>query len=164
LNYCNVYSTLCDRYPIGVDEFGNFNIILSNIITEWESNNIDPENELSITSFCDYKRIRSEWFVDITISGVNIIQLPFFNGRGYNTNHCGTSISSGPCLSDWDDALETCLNQMISLGYDWRYETDVDGTPSVRIWYTNCTTQLTTIKTIDIKVGVRFNVPCGLTL
>jgi len=165
LNDCNVYSTLCDRYPTGVNEFGNFNIVLSNIIAEWEINNIDPENELSITSFCNYRKITSEWFVDITISGVNIIQLPFFNGRGYNTNHCGTSISSGPCLADWDVALETCLNQMISLGYDWRYETDVDGTPSVRIWYTNCTTQLTTIKVIDIKVGVRFNVPCGqLTL
>ena len=30
--------------------------------------------------------------IDASINGVNIIQYPFFNGRGYNSLTCGTSL------------------------------------------------------------------------
>jgi hypothetical protein len=89
---------------------------------------------------------------------------------GYNSLTCGTeiyptqSLSSGPCPSSWEDALDNCLEQMISLGYDYRYEydsnDDMDLEPTkVRIWDTNCSS--TPIRrTILIRVGVEFTITC----
>ena len=167
LSDCNAWSTLCERYPDSVLEFGNFNNVLTDVINNWANPINGP---IPDTSGCYFDTINSTWFVDISINGVNIIQYPFFNGRGYNSLTCGTdtyptqSLSSSPCPSSWETALTNCLQQMISLGYDYRYEhdinDDVDLEPTkVRIWDTNCSS--TPIRrTILIRVGVEFTITC----
>jgi len=167
LSDCNAWSTLCERYPDSVLEFGNFNNVLTDVINQWANPISGP---IPDTSGCYFDTINSTWFVDISINGVNIIQYPFFNGRGYNSLTCGTdtyptqSLSSSPCPSSWETALTNCLQQMISLGYDYRYEYDInddrDSEPTkVRIWDTNCSS--TPIRrTILIRVGIEFTITC----
>jgi len=167
LSDCNAWSTLCDRYPDSVLEFGNFNNVLTDVINQWENPITGP---IPDTSGCYFDTINSTWFVDISINGVNIIQYPFFNGRGYNSLICGTdtyptqSLSSGPCPSSWETALTNCLQQMISLGYDYRYEYDVNDDlnakpTKVRIWDTNCSSRPIR-RTILIRVGIEFTITC----
>jgi hypothetical protein len=104
------------------------------------------------TEGCDEDTISSDWFVDITINGFNINQVPFFHGSGlYFPN-------SVPNLSDWETALNQTLQQIYSLGYDYRYET-IDNVYYVRIWDTNCATTPST-KTITINVGIQYSISC----
>jgi len=162
LSDCTAQSTICSRYPNGVDELG-FNLVLADVIENWVINEIgfDLNN-----SGCDTTTINSDWFVDLNINGT-ILQYPFFVGVGYNSIDCGTIFSSSPCLSDWDTALDNCLQQIITLGYDYRYET-INNTPIsgddtnavlVRIWNTNCSTT-PLVETLSISVGINFNITC----
>jgi hypothetical protein len=162
LNNCTVWSTLCDRYP---DK--GFDLVLSEVV----GNSLNPPLGPTPALFnCDFNSISSQWFVDIRINGVNIPQSPFFYGAGlYNTPNCVSHniTDSYPCLNDWNYSLDQTLQQMISLGYDYRYE-DMSGNilgyedsnaVMVRIWDTNCSsTQI--MKTITINVGVQFNIVC----
>ena len=143
------------------------NNVLTDVINYWANPITGP---IPDTGGCYFDTINSTWFVDISINGVNIIQYPFFNGRGYNSLTCGTdtyptqSLSSGPCPSSWETALTNCLQQMISLGYDYRYENDVTeprgSTPTkVRIWDTNCSSNPIN-KSISIRVGIQFTMSC----
>ena len=161
LNDCTVQSTLCDRYPENVLELG-FHIVLAKVI----DNFLNPSPVIQLAASCDLSSIYSQWFIDIKINGVNIIQYVFFNGTGYNNSGCGPLIplTSIPCVSDWETALDYTLQQMLSLGYDYRYEysvgQDMETPPTkVRIWNTNCSsTPLLDI--IDINVGIQFNITC----
>jgi len=162
LNNCTVWSTLCDRYP---DK--GFDLVLSDVV----NNSLNPPFGPTPVLFnCDFNSISSQWFVDIRINGVNIPQSPFFYGAGlYNTPNCVSHnvTDSYPCLNDWNYSLDQTLQQMISLGYDYRYE-DMSGNilgyedsnaVMVRIWDTNCSsTQIRT--TITINVGVQFSITC----
>ena len=166
LNDCTAWSTLCNRYPDSVLEFGNFNTVLVSVIDKW----LHPTPGLELAASCNLSTTQSQWFVDIKINGVTIIQYPFFNGQGYNSLTCGTepyplvSTVSSPCVSLWETALTNCLTQLISLGYDFRYEADVSQPRGsepikVRIWDTNCTATPVR-KTITITVGVQFSMSC----
>ena len=168
LNDCNAWSILCYRYPESVLEFGNFNTVLSNVINNW-LNPTGPGPYLD-TSGCNVYTTNSQWFVDISINGSNIIQYPFFNGIGYNSISCGTepvtqiSTSSSPCVSVWETALDNCLTQLISLGYDYTYEYDIaqdteEPPTRVRIWDTNCSSNPIN-KSISIRVGIQFTMSC----
>jgi hypothetical protein len=162
LNNCTVWSTLCDRYP---DK--GFDLVLSDVV----NNSLNPPLGPAPFLFnCNFNSISSQWFVDIRINGINIPQSPFFYGSGlYNTPNCvlHNITDSYPCLNDWNYSLDQTLQQMISLGYDYRYE-DMSGNilgyedsnaVMVRIWDTNCSsTQI--MKTITINVGVQFNIVC----
>ena len=163
---CNAWSNLCERYPDTVLEFGSFNNVLTTVVNNW----LNPAPGIQLALDCNYSTIQSQWFVDININGTNIIQYPFFNGQGYNSLTCGTepvtqiSTVSSPCVSAWASALDDCLIQLISLGYDYRYEyssgQDMDEPPTkVRIWGTNCSVNPTN-QPITINVGIEFNIAC----
>jgi len=161
LNDCTVQSTLCDRYPENVLELG-FHIVLAKVI----DNFLNPSPVIQLAASCDLSSIYSQWFIDIKINGVNIIQYVFFNGTGYNNSGCGPLIplTSIPCVSDWETALDYTLQQMLSLGYDYRYEysvgQDMETPPTkVRIWNTNCSST-SLLDIIDINVGIQFNISC----
>jgi hypothetical protein len=151
-NDCTVQSHLCNRYPWGDGIDLGFSPVLTDVITKWESTN-------GLVGKCDsgYDEIVSEWFVDLKINGTNILQYVFFNGVGFY-NPPGTLCSDAmPCSSDWSEALDFCLQQLISLGYDYRYE----GTNNilVRIWNTGCSA-VSEGETIEINVGINFNITC----
>jgi hypothetical protein len=162
LDDCTVWSTVCDRYP---DK--SFDVVLADVINNWANPVSGP---IPDTSGCDFNTINSNWFVDIRINGVSISQPSFFSGIGlYNTPNCPSHnvTDSYPCLQDWSYALDQTLQQMISLGYDYRYENASgtvvgygdSGAVKVRIWNTNCSpTQI--INSITINVGIQFSLTC----
>ena len=155
---CDVWYTLCNRYPENVMEFDSFSGVFSDVINQWET-----DNGKDIGS-CYRDTIISEWFVDISINGTNIIQDVFFDGVGYS-NPVGYLCSDAmPCVSAWETALNNSLSTLILMGYDYRYERSVNdeiGSPptKVKIWNINCSVSpLNT--TISINVGINFNITC----
>jgi hypothetical protein len=72
-----------------------------------------------------------------------------------------------PCLSDWLTSLDFALSQLITLGYDYRYETDNNvitdiSDPKaayVRIWNTNCS-ETPLREPISINIGINFSITC----
>jgi hypothetical protein len=155
---CDVWYTLCNRYPENVMEFDSFSGVFSDVINQWET-----DNGKDVGS-CYRDTIISEWFVDISINGTNIIQDVFFEGVGYS-NPVGYLCSDAmPCVSAWETALNGSLSTLILKGYDYRYERSVNdeiGSPptKVKIWNTSCSVSpLNT--TISINVGINFNITC----
>ena len=109
------------------------------------------------TDLCDYNSIISEWFVDLNVGAYSVQEL-FFTGEGYYLQPgllCDTTTI--PCLSDWYEALDFSLSQILSLGYDYSYE---DNGSMVRIWNTNCSTQPIN-ENISINVGINFTITCN---
>jgi hypothetical protein len=147
---CTAQSTLCYRYPWGVSIDIGFSEVFTKVIGKWEESN-------SIRNgVCDYSTINSSWFVDISINDTNIIEYPFFEGQGfYNPLPSQLCSDAMPCASEWNDALDFCLQQLISLGYDYKYEDDY----TVRIWNTNCS-PISLKETITINVGINFTITC----
>jgi len=148
---CTAWSTLCDRSPFGDLQNLGFTLLLSNVIDNWGvQNNID-------TDLCDYDSIISEWFVDLNVGQYSVQEL-FFTGEGYYLQPgflCDTTTI--PCLSDWYEALDFSLSQILSLGYDYSYE---DNGSMVRIWNTNCSTNPIN-ENISINVGINFTITCN---
>jgi hypothetical protein len=158
---CVAQSTLCPLYPSRSFELNSLTNVLSSVIKKWSTTT--PGSQ-----FCDLNSIRSEWFVDLDFNGT-ILQHPFFYGEGYYPIvglSCGTGAPT-PCLSQWRAALDFCLSQMISVGYDYHYETtnnvitslDDPKAQYVRIWNTNCS-DVALEQKITINVGINFNITC----
>ena len=154
---CDVWSTLCDRYPENTLEFNSFSGVFSDVIDEWEINN-------GVSDCYRDGTIISEWFVDISINGTNIIEDVFFDGVGYSNPLgylCGDAM---PCVSAWENALNNSLSNLILKGYDYSYVRGVGDNISlpptkVKIWNTNCSVApLQT--TITIKLGINFTITC----
>lgn len=154
---CDVWYTLCNRYPKNALEFNTFSGVFSDVITQWEDNN-------DVSGCYRDGTIISEWFVDISINGTNIIQDVFFDGVGYSNPVgylCGDAM---PCVSAWETALNNSLSTLILKGYDYRYEHGIDDNldlppTKVRIWNTNCS--VSPLKTtITINLGINFTITC----
>jgi hypothetical protein len=162
---CPGQSTLCNLYPSTSLELNSFTNVLKYVVEQWYNDNTTGSNTLTYTN-CDYNSINSEWFVDLNINGTPL-QYPFFNGIGYYNYPGQNCLPATPCLSQWTTALDFCLSQIITLGYDYRYETidnvitDVSDPKAiyVRIWNTNCSEQPLT-EIISINVGINFTITC----
>ena len=162
---CPGQSTLCNLYPSTSLELNSFTNVLKYVVEQWYNDNTTGSNTLTYTN-CDYNSINSEWFVDLNINGT-LLQYPFFNGIGYYNYPGQNCLPATPCLSQWTTALDFCLSQIITLGYDYRYETidnvitDVSDPKAiyVRIWNTNCSEQPLT-EIISINVGINFTITC----
>ena len=149
---CTAWSTLCNRSPFGNLQDVGFTLLLSNVINDWAVQNGGIDTDL-----CDYNSIISEWFVDLNVGAYSVQEL-FFTGEGYYLQPgllCDTTTI--PCLSDWYEALDFSLSQILSLGYDYSYE---DNGSMVRIWNTNCSTQPIN-ENISINVGINFTITCN---
>jgi len=162
---CPVQSTVCPIYAGRSYQLGSFTNVLESVISNWYIQNTTGNNTITNTN-CDYNSILSEWFVDMSINGTEL-QYPFFNGVGYYNYPGQNCLPATPCLSQWTTALDFCLSQIITLGYDYRYETEngviTDVTDPkafyVRIWNTNCSDK--PLKdVISIKMGINFTITC----
>jgi len=163
---CPTQSTLCNIYPDNSESTGGFTNVLKSVLDKWS------ENTFNIKSIeqtgCSLESINSEWFVDLNINGTILQYPPFFNpGLGYYNTPGQPCLPATPCLSDWTTALDFALSKLITLGYDYRYETSNNVITNindpkavyVRIWNTNCfTTPIS--ETIEIKIGINFTISC----
>jgi hypothetical protein len=156
---------VCPIYAGRSYQLGSFTNVLESVISNWYIQNTTGNNTITNTN-CDYNSILSEWFVDMSINGTEL-QYPFFNGVGYYNYPGQNCLPATPCLSQWTTALDFCLSQIITLGYDYRYETEngviTDVTDPkafyVRIWNTNCSDK--PLKdVISIKMGINFTITC----
>ena len=152
---CNVQSTVCPIYPSGSLEVGSFTNVLKYVIDN------DPT-----ASGCDsLNTIESTWYVILTLNGIEYQYPPFFNGIGYYNTVGQSCLPATPCLPDWATALDFALTQIISLGYDYRYENGVDDSSDsllptkVRIWNTNCS-ESPLEEPISINIGIYFSITC----
>lgn len=165
-NDCPTQSTLCNIYPSGRESINGFTNVLKYVVDTWFSDNISEDMSIE-DSGCDVNTINSSWFVDLNINGTILQYPPFFHGFGYYNTPGQPCEPATPCLSDWLTALDFALSQLITLGYDYRYETDANvitdiSDPKavyVRIWNTNCyTTPL--VEPIIINMGINFTISC----
>ena len=174
-NDCTVQSKLCPIYPYEVQELG-FRGVLIQSIASFEAQLPTPPLHI-----CDLDSTYSEWYVRIFtvtngVASPDIIY-PFFIGSGVNSVDCGNEFSSDlnpivstnsyPCLSLWTYSLDQILQEMISIGYDYRFETS-DGRSvsstnpeavNVRIWNTNCSSIPLDVVFV-LEVGINFSINC----
>jgi hypothetical protein len=149
---CNVQSTLCPIYPDG-----GFTDVLKYVIS----------NDPTASGCDDLNSISSVWYVILNINGIEYPYPPFFNGLGYFNTVGQSCLPATPCLSDWATALDFALTQILSLGYDYRYETnnnvvtDISDPKAfyVRIWNTNCS-ETPLVESISINIGINFSITC----
>jgi hypothetical protein len=164
-NDCPAQSTLCDIYPKGSEGTGGFTNVLKYVVDNWFNKNFPLPTTLE-TSGCDVNTINSVWFVDLNINGTILQYPPFFNGLGYYNTPGQSCLPATPCLTDWTTALDFALSQLITLGYDYRYEhgvdDDMDLPPTkVRLWNTNCSDKPLS-EPIEIKMGINFTISCTI--
>ena len=151
---CVVQSTLCPIYPDGSLEVGSFTNVLKYVI----------DNDPTASGCTTLNTIVSTWYVILNINGIEYPYPPFFNGLGYFNTVGQSCLPATPCLSDWATALDFALTQIISLGYDYRYEygigDDRDSPPTkVRIWNTTCS-EILLKEPISINIGINFSITC----
>jgi hypothetical protein len=151
-NDCPVWYKMCNRYPGDSFELNGFSNVFNTVIQQWGDVAL-----IDVNSRCDFNSIKSEWFVDISINGTNITQYSFFLGKGFYNLPNQTCGKPMPCLSDWDTALEFCLGEMISLGYDYVPV----GEDAIKIWNVNCSPDSIN-ETITINVGIKFTLTCTI--
>jgi hypothetical protein len=151
---CNVQSTLCPIYPDGSLEVGSFTNVLKYVIS----------NDSTASGCTNLNTIESTWYVILKINGEEYPYPPFFYGIGYYNTVGQSCLPATPCLSDWATALDFALIEIISLGYDYRYEygigDDRDAPPTkVRIWNTKCS-ESPLRDPISINIGINFSITC----
>ena len=136
---CPVQSISCERYP------SSFSDVLSNVL-----NNYLGDMGYSLSN-CLYNNLKSVWYVEVSLDGVDIIKHPFFEGSGYTT----TPNISTPSQSQWDAALVDSLNGLINYGYDYYLSTD----GNVVVYRSVCTENSTGIN-FKLDTGINFEILC----
>lgn len=100
---------------------------------------------------CQENSIQTQWYADIRVEDVPIVQNQFFNGFGY-----GVSGTSYPTETDWLNGLTQGLEDLKDFGYEY-YFTDEN---TVVIYNSICSAVETNIN-LKINVGINFNIICS---
>ncbi len=100
---------------------------------------------------CQLNTLNTEWFVELKIDDITIIQNSFFNGVGY----LDPTLSS-PSTNDWDLALLEALNDLKNYGYDYYLSTD----DTVVIYNMICSLSDVGLN-FKLNVGINFNIVCS---
>jgi hypothetical protein len=117
----------------------NFSSILVNRV-----NNMLGESGLTLNQ-CYENSILSNWYVDLTIGGEQIIKEPFYTGYG---------LSDVPTNSQWRNALINYLPQLYNYGYTYY----LDGNT---LTITNLASLTQNISdTVLLDVGINININC----
>ena len=117
----------------------NFSSILVNRV-----NNMLGESGLTLNQ-CYENSILSNWYVDLTIGGEQIIKEPFYTGYG---------LSDVPTNSQWRNALINYLPQLYNYGYTYY----LDGNT---LTITNLASLNQNISdTVLLDVGINININC----
>jgi len=140
---CPTSSLECKIYPWdstpSIQNFGGvLNIVLTNYLTE---------NGYNILN-CDQTSINTEWYIDIRLDNVQILEYKFFDGVGLNQPF------STPTSSQWLSALESQLDELLNYGLNYVI---LDN----NLYVSNLTCSNFVLgKTLDLNVGINFDISC----
>jgi hypothetical protein len=119
--------------------------VLGSVLNDYLSNNGYELND------CLLNTLQSEWYIDLKVSGVSVIQNVFFNGNTY-----GIAPFNAPTETQYYNALISALNSLKSLGYDY-YLTDSN---TVVIYNQVCSTDDSGF-VFNIDIGINFKIYCN---
>ena len=144
---CPIQKVQCSIYPWennpNISSFSNvLGLLLNNYLVSLNINLND----------CLLNTLQSEWFVDLQINGITLVQYPFFNGLGYSNTGLGS-----PSNNEWITGLTTALNMLENYGYNY-YLVNKDNT--VIIYNLSCSNNLTGVN-FKLNVGINFNILCN---
>lgn len=143
---CNVEKIECPIYPWESDpKVLSLNGVLSRALNKYLSTNGYELND------CLLNTLKSEWYIDLKISGVSVVQDVFFNGNTFNITPF-----NAPSTTQYYNALISSLNNLKTLGYDY-YLTEND---TVVVYNQVCTT-LKTEFIFNIDIGINFQIYCS---
>ena len=138
---CNGESSKFSIYPWfnGDLAVSNFSSILVNRI-----NNMLAQSGLTLSQ-CSQNSVGTDWYVNLTIGGEEIINELFYTGYG---------MSDVPTSNQWNDALENYLPQLYNYGYTYFQNGN-----TLTISNLACLTQNVT-ETVLLNVGINISINC----
>jgi len=138
---CNTEYADFNIYPWfnGDVTVSNFSSILGNRI-----NSMLGQSGLTLNQ-CYQNSVISDWYVDLTINGEQIIKESFYTGYG---------ISDVPTDSQWRNALINYLPQLYNYGYTYYLNGN-----TLTITNLTCLTQ-NIVDTVLLNVGINININC----
>jgi hypothetical protein len=138
---CNSESAVFNIYPWfnGDITVSNFSSILVNRI-----NNMLAQSGLTLSQ-CSQNSVGTDWYVNLTIGGEEIINQLFYTGYG---------MSDVPTSNQWNDALENYLPQLYNYGYTYFQNGN-----TLTISNLACLTQ-NVADTVLLNVGINISINC----
>ena len=147
---CPIQELVCNKYPWD-GMIQTFEALLGRVLTNYLNDNGYQLND------CVLNALTTNWFVELYIDDVLVVDTPFFDGVGYLT----PSLSS-PSTGDWDTALTQSLNDLKTFGYDYYYfeePTDLV-TSKVAVYNPICSISEEGVN-FKINVGININILCN---
>jgi len=138
---CPVQSVDCSLYPWTTDPtVTSFGVVLNKTLEDYfTSNSINPSN-------CQLNSVVSEWFVDIRINGVVLIQQSFYNGIGS---------TDFPNNNQWVNALENTFDNLLTSGFSYNINEE---NQTITVFNNNCQP---IFDEFQLNVGINFEVFCN---
>ena len=143
---CSVESIECPIYPWESDpQTLSLLGVLGNVLNNYLNTNGYELNDCLLNS------LTSEWFIDLKVSGVSIVQYSFFNGSTYSIVPF-----NAPTQTQYYNGLISALNSLKTLGYDY-YLTNND---TVVVYNQNCSIDDGGL-IFNIDIGINFQIYCN---
>jgi hypothetical protein len=136
---CPKQQGVCDIYPSE-----SFGVILSNTLNSY----LSPTHNLVN---CNLDGLLSEWFIDLRVDNVSLVQNYFFTGHGLSN-----PVTSIPNNSMWLLALTDAMNIFVTYGYDYYF---VFKNNTLVVYNSSCSDNMTGIN-FKINIGINFNILC----
>lgn len=149
-NDCPIEELVCNKYP-WTTKIQSFSNVLGRVLTDYLTANGYVLND------CVLNTLTTEWYVELYIDDVLVVETPFFNGVGYQQ-----PTLSSPSTTQWDDALTQSLNDLKTFGYDYYYfEVPTDlVTSKVGVYNPICNINETGVN-FKMNVGININILCN---
>jgi hypothetical protein len=147
---CPIEELVCSVYPwnANIQDFGS---LLGVVLTNYLGDNGYVLDDCVINS------LQTNWYVELYIDDVLVVETPFFNGLGYLTPQL-----SSPSNLVWDNALTQSLNDLKNLGYDYYYFEDPSSLVSSKVGVYNPICSVSETGTnFKINVGININILCN---
>lgn len=147
---CPIEELVCSVYPWNED-IQDFGSLLGVVLTNYLGDNGYVLDDCVINS------LQTNWYVELYIDDVLVVETPFFNGLGYLTPQL-----SSPSNLVWDNALTQSLNDLKNLGYDYYYFEDPSSLVSSKVGVYNPICSISETGTnFKINVGININILCN---
>jgi hypothetical protein len=147
---CPIEELVCSVYPWN-ENIQDFGSLLGVVLTNYLGDNGYVLDDCVINS------LQTNWYVELYIDDVLVVETPFFNGLGYLTPQL-----SSPSNLVWDNALTQSLNDLKNLGYDYYYFEDPSSLVSSKVGVYNPICSVSETGTnFKINVGININILCN---
>ena len=141
---CPNQSVECFKYPWETNSSTqSFNGVLGTVLTNYlTSQDYTLDN-------CIIDSINSDWYVDLRLDDVIVVKQYFFHGQGGPNGG-----NSSPSKTQWDVALSTALNSLLTYGYEYTLTSN-----TVTVYNKICSKNTSGIN-FKLNVGVDFTINC----